>query len=93
MGDATQVRTVIVSGNSSKALEGTSSTIPVAQVPDEITPEIVAVVQAAANEFFGRQVRIVSIRILPPPSEDSSVWLRRGRDTIQASHNLVQQRH
>jgi hypothetical protein len=65
----------------------------VAQVPDEITPEIVAVVQAAVNEFLGRRVRIVSIRLPRTSYGDPDVWLQRGRDTIQASHNLVQQRH
>jgi hypothetical protein len=92
MGDATQVRTVIVSRDSPKTLERTSSATPVAQAPGEITPEIVAVIQAAANEFLGKQVRILSIKILPDSNRDPGRWLQRGRDTLQASHNLVQQR-
>ena len=93
MGDASQIRTVIVSGDLAKTLEWSSSATPVAQAPDEITPEIVAVIQAAANEFWGKQVRILSIRILPDSNRDPGRWLQRGRDTVQASHNLVQQRH
>jgi hypothetical protein len=91
--DATQIRTVVIPENSPEAPEGTPSVTPVAHVPNEITPEIVAVIQAAANEFFGRRVRILSIKILPEPNPGSDRWLQRGRDTIQASHNLVQQRH
>jgi hypothetical protein len=92
MGDAAQIRTVVVPENWPKTLEEVRSQAP-AQMPDEITPEIVAVIQAAANEFFGRRVRVVSIRIPRTSYADSEVWLQRGRDTVQASHNLVQLRH
>lgn len=91
--DATQIRTVVVAENSPEGFEATRPIAPVVQVPDEITPGIVAVVQAAANEFFGKRVRIVSIRISRTSYAESDVWLQRGLDTIQASHNLVQQRH
>ena len=93
MGIATQIRTVVIPGSSAEELEATPSVTPVAQVPDEITPEIVTVVQAAVNEFFGKRVRILSIRLLPDSNRDPGRWLQRGRDTIQASHNAVQQRH
>jgi hypothetical protein len=58
-----------------------------------ITPEIVAVIQAAANEFVGSQVRILSVRVLSGMEPDSSSWAGRGRDIIHASHNLVQRGH
>jgi len=92
MSVATEIRTLVVPDCSSEWVEAPAST-PVAQLPREITPEIVAVIQAAANEFFGKRVRIVSMRILPASNADSGAWLQRGLDTIQASHNLVQQRH
>ena len=92
MGNATGIRTV-VTGENSPELAETSAGTPVSKLPREITPEIVAVLQAAANEFVGKRVRIVSIKVLPASSTDSDVWLQRGRDTVQASHNLVQQRH
>ncbi|HEX8799018.1 MAG TPA: hypothetical protein VF772_10415 [Terriglobales bacterium] len=90
MSDAAQIRTVVVP--SAQGLKATSSVTLVLQVADEITPEIVAVVQAAANEFLGKRVRILSIKILPDSKRDFGRWLQRGRDTIQASHNAVQQR-
>ena len=93
MDDDAQIRTVIVPKNWAKGLDLRYAVTPVAQVPDEITPEIVAVVQAAANEFFGTKVRILSIKILPDSSRDPGRWVQRGRDTIQASHNAVQQRN
>ena len=90
MSDAAQIRTVVVP--SAQGLKATSSVTLVLQVADEITTEIVAVVQAAANEFLGKRVRILSIKILPDSKRDLGRWLQRGRDTIQASHNAVQQR-
>jgi len=93
MSDAVQIRTVVVPENWAQGLEATYSVTPAQRVPNEITPEIVAVVQAAANEFFGKRVRILSIKILPDLSRDPGRWVRRGRDTIQASHNAAQQRH
>ena len=92
MGNATRIRTVVIGENPPELVEASAGT-PVSQLPREITPEIVAVLQAAANEFVGKRVRIVSIKVLPASSTDSDVWLQRGRDTVQASHNLVQQRH
>jgi hypothetical protein len=92
MAAATEIRTIVVPEYSSGWGES-SLPAPVEQLPREITPEIVAVIQAAAKEFFGREVRVVSIRILPASNADSGAWLQRGLDTIQGSHNLVQQRH
>jgi N-acetylglutamate synthase-like GNAT family acetyltransferase len=93
MGDAAEIRTVVVPCNARDAAQGNALAIPVVELAREITTEIVAVIQAAANEFFGKRVRIVSIRILPGSNAENDVWLQRGRDTIQASHNLVQRRH
>src|SRR5271169_800758 len=58
-----------------------------------ITPEIVAVIEAAATAFLGARTRILSIRILSESAQDSSSWAGRGRDIIHASHNLVQRGH
>ena len=93
MSDAVQIRTVVVPENWAQGLEATSSVTPVPQVVEEITPEIVAVVQAAANEFFGKRVRILSIKTLPDSNREPGHWLQRGRATIHASHNSVQHRH
>jgi hypothetical protein len=58
-----------------------------------LTPEIVAVIEAAATQFIGKPVRILSIRLLEEPDADSNVWGSQGRDIIQSSHNLVQRGH
>ena len=58
-----------------------------------ITPEIVAVIEAAATAYLGTRIRILSVRILSETEQDSSSWADRGRDIIHASHNLVQRGH
>ncbi len=64
-----------------------------------ITPEIVAVIEAAATAFVGTSVRILSIRILSgsaaesESAQNSASWAGRGRDIVHASHNLVQRGH
>jgi hypothetical protein len=58
-----------------------------------ITPEVVAVIEAAATAFVGTRIRILSIRVLPESEQDSGSWAGRGRDIIHASHNLVQRGH
>ena len=58
-----------------------------------ITPEIVAVIEAAAAEFVGKAVRILSIRALGEADGDANAWASQGRDIIQTSHNLVQRGH
>jgi hypothetical protein len=93
MDDAISAHTVVVSRKSPGGVEGSHQINLVAQVPSEITPEIVAVVQAAANQFVGRRVRILSIKVLSESHRDSGRWVERGRDMIQASHNVVQHRH
>lgn len=64
-----------------------------AETPQGVTPEIVAVIEAAAAQFVGKPVRILSIRVLEEPDDDSNVWASQGRDIIQTSHNLVQRGH
>jgi hypothetical protein len=58
-----------------------------------VTAEIVAVIEAAAAQFMGKPVRILSIRIINELNDDSNVWASQGRDIIQTSHNLVQRGH
>ena len=57
----------------------------------EITPQIVAVIQEAVAAYFGRKVRILSVKVgsEPMPAAKTS-WTGQGRDIIQGSHNLVQ---
>lgn len=58
-----------------------------------LTPEIVAVIEAAAEAFVGKKVRILSIRMMGEADGDSNAWASQGRDMIQTSHNLVQRGH
>ena len=58
-----------------------------------VTPDIVAVIEAAAEAFMGRKVRILSIRMIGDADGDSNAWASQGRDMIQTSHNLVQRGH
>ena len=60
---------------------------------DEVTPEILKVIQTAASMFLGKKVRVVSVRARPTLNGDSSSWAHQGRDIVQASHNLVQRGH
>jgi len=71
-------------------LDAAVESVATSTVAAAITPEIVAVVQAAANEFVGSQVRILSVRVLSEGEQDSSSWAGQGRDIIHSSHNLVQ---
>jgi len=64
-----------------------------AEAAPGITPEIVAVIEAAAAAFVGKPVRILSIRALGDADGDSNAWAAQGRDIIQTSHNLVQRGH
>ena len=55
---------------------------------EEVSPEIMAVIAAAANAFLGQEVRILSARMLETPEEVVSPWSQQGRVFVQASHNL-----
>ena len=63
---------------------------PAETTPDEVTPEILKVIQTAATMFLGKKVRIISVKARPTMDANSSAWANQGRDMIQASHNLVQ---
>jgi hypothetical protein len=58
-----------------------------------VTPAIVAVIEAAAEAFVGKRVRILSVRMIGEAAADDNAWASQGRDMIQASHNLVQRGH
>ena len=63
-------------------------------VPEEVKPEILAVIEAAASVFLRREVRVVSIKMSPASNLKSEPWAVHGRDIVQDSHNLVQrERH
>ena len=61
--------------------------------PDEVTPEILKVIQTAATMYLGKKVRIVSVKTRPTADANSSAWASEGRNIVQSSHNLVQRGH
>ena len=85
MGDDRGIRRVVIAENPLEASAGT----PVSQLRREITPEIVSVLQAAANEFVGKRVRIVSIKVLPASNTDSDVWLQRESSSASSRSSLL----
>jgi hypothetical protein len=67
--------------------------VAAAETSQGVTAGIVAVIEAAAAQFVGKPVRILSIRVIDEPDGDSNLWGSQGRDIIQTSHNLVQRGH
>jgi hypothetical protein len=66
---------------------------PAEATPDELTPEILKVIQTAATMYLGKKVRIVSVKARPTVDANSSQWASQGRNIVQSSHNLVQRGH
>lgn len=58
-----------------------------------ITPEIMAIIEAAVTAFAGKKLRIVSVKLGSTSQAGSSSWGDQGRDMIHRSHNLVQRGH
>ena len=54
---------------------------------DAISPEIQAVIAAAAVTLFGHKVRLRATRLVSSQAGVSS-WTQQGRVTVQTSHNL-----
>lgn len=57
--------------------------------PQEITPEILTVIQTAAAVFVAKKIHAANNA---EPAGDKS-WSIRGREIVQASHNLIQRGH
>ena len=55
---------------------------------DQVTPEILVMLAAAATAFLGKEVRIRSARKLQSPYGTANLWAQQGRVSIQASHSL-----
>jgi hypothetical protein len=93
MGGITPIRSITVPPRPSVSGGNGPQLNTVAPMPTEITPEIVAVIQAAAREFVGKPIRLLSIRILSESARCARPWQDQGRNIHQESHNLVQRRH
>lgn len=65
-----------------------TNTRAIATGPEEIPPEILAVIAAVATAFLGAEFRIRTLELVNPSRESVSRWTRQGRATVQASHNF-----
>jgi len=61
---------------------------PEKQKTDQVTPDILVMLAAAATAFLGKEVRIRSARKLQSPYGTVNPWAQQGRVSIQASHSL-----
>lgn len=59
---------------------------------EEISPEILAAIAAAATVFLGKSLRIRSVGLLGSHRGAGSRWTRQGRASALASHNLRKKR-
>jgi hypothetical protein len=59
---------------------------------EEIPPEILAVLAAAATVFLGKSLHIRSVGLIGSNRGIGSRWTRQGRSSALASHNLRRQR-
>jgi hypothetical protein len=58
------------------------------QAKEEVTPEVLLVIAAAATAFMGKPVQVRSAKMLQSPYEVVNPWSQQGRVFVQASHNL-----
>jgi hypothetical protein len=65
---------------------------PHASTSGGITPEIMAVIEAAVTGYAGKNARIVSVKLVSEPQSQPSSWASHGLTVIHGSHNLVQRR-
>jgi len=56
--------------------------------PQQITPEILTVIQTAAAVFVAKKMQSEKTESAPDKS-----WSIKGREIVQASHNVVQRGH
>jgi hypothetical protein len=59
---------------------------------EEISPEILAVIAAAATVFIGKSLRVQSVGLLGSQRAAGSRWTRQGRASVLSSHNLRNKR-
>jgi len=55
---------------------------------EQLKPETLAAITAAATAFLGKRARIRSARALPAAQDPVGAWAQQGRVFVQTSHNL-----
>ena len=66
----------------------TSAAGAVQPIKEEVTPELLVMLAAAATAYLGKNVRIRTAKMLQPPYKVINSWAQQGRVFVQASHNL-----
>lgn len=64
-----------------------AATGKVGTAEEEILPEFVAAISAAATVILGKQFRIRSLHVQHSSRESVGRWTSEGRMIVQASHN------
>ena len=71
------------------ALKAQPATPAAATTSEEISPEMLVILAAAATSYLGVKVRIRSARLLHPAHDSISPWAQHGRVFVQsAAHTL-----
>ncbi len=59
---------------------------------EQIAPETLAAIIAAASAFVGRSIAIRSVNSISESGKNLSRWIRQSRGATHASHNLTHPR-
>ena len=70
----------------------TSAAGAVQPIKEEVTPELLVMLAAAATAYLGKNVRIRTAKMLQSPYEVLNPWAQQGRVFVQASHNIRSRR-
>jgi hypothetical protein len=55
---------------------------------EQLKPETLVAITAAATAFLGKQARVRSAQSLPAANDNAGAWAQQGRVIVQTSHNL-----
>ncbi len=59
---------------------------------EQMKPETLVAITAAATAFLGKTVRVRSAHALPVAQDAAGAWAQQGRMIVQTSHNLLPRR-
>ncbi len=69
-------------------LETVKAAAAAAAASEDISPELLVLLGAAATAYLGKKVRVRSAKMLQTPYEIVNPWAQQGRVFVQASHQL-----
>jgi hypothetical protein len=59
---------------------------------EQMKPETLVAITAAATAFLGKTARVRSAQALPAAQDTAGAWAQQGRMIVQTSHNLLPRR-